>query len=86
MSEEKKISTEVLEKISGGQTEEEYYEELEKYGLLDTEAHLLNGTKCDCCNRGKLKFHHYQTGRFGNKEAVYFCSLCGEYTVTGLRK
>ena len=40
----------------GGQTEEEYYAELEKFGLIDTEAHLLQSTKCDCCNIGKLSF------------------------------
>ena len=82
----KVIDNEVLKSVAGGQTEEEYYAELAKFGLLDTEEHLLNGKKCGDCNMGKLSFLRYQPGPFGNKEAVYYCNLCHEYTVTGLRK
>ena len=86
MSETKRIDIEALAKVSGGQTEEEYYEQLEKFGLLDTEEHLLEGKKCDLCHIGKYRFLRYQKGRFGNREAIYSCSLCNEYAVTGLRK
>ena len=86
MAEENKVEEVKLAQIAGGQTEEEYYAEYEKYGLLDTEEHLLQGKKCDFCNRGKLQFLRYQQGRFGNKEAIYRCSLCNEYAVTALRK
>ena len=51
--------TEVVHDVPETSTErleEEYYAELEKFGLIDTEAHLLQGTKCDCCNIGKLSF------------------------------
>ena len=35
---------------------------------------------------GRLSFLRYQPGPFDNKEAVYYCDLCHEYTVTGLKK
>ena len=44
MSEKNKtVDNEVLKSVAGGQTEEEYYAELAKFGLIDTEEHLLNG-------------------------------------------
>lgn len=85
-NENSKIDANVLAKVSGGQTEEQYYDELAKFGLLDTEEHLLEGKTCSDCNRGKLKFWKYQPGPFGNQEAVYYCDLCHEYTVTGIKK
>lgn len=84
--EEKVIETEILSKVSGGETEEQYYEEFAKFGLIDTEEHLLQGTTCRDCDWGKLKFWKYQTGPFGNKEAIYYCDACHEYTVAPLRK
>ena len=86
MAEKNKVEEVKLAQIAGGQTEEEYYAEYEKYGLIDTDEHLLQGKTCDFCNRGKLQFIRYQQGRFGNKEAIYRCSLCNEYAVTALRK
>ena len=47
MSEKNKtVDNEVLKSVAGGQTEEEYYAELAKFGLINTEEHLLNGKKC----------------------------------------
>ena len=75
-----------LEKITGGETEEHYYAEYAKFGLIDDETHRLNGTTCRDCNWGKLKFWRYQPGPFGNKEAVYYCDTCHEYTIAVLPK
>ena len=86
MMKENKLIEEELEKVSGGYSEEEYYAEFEKFGLIDTEEHLLSGRTCQDCSRGKLRFWRYQPGPFGNKEAVYYCDLCHEYTIAALRK
>ena len=89
MEEEKikanRLIEEELEKASGGYSEAEYYAENEKFGLIDTEAHLLSRTACQDCDRGKLRFIRYQPGLFGNREAVYCCDLCAEYTAAALR-
>lgn len=61
MSENKNtVDSEVLKSVAGGQNEEEYYAELAKFGLIDTEEHLLNGKKCGDCNMGRLSFLRYQ--------------------------
>ena len=86
MSKENKLIDEELAKITGGRTEEEYYAEYEKFGLLDDESHRLEGRKCRDCDWGKLRFWKYQPGPFGNKEAVYYCETCHEYTIAVLRK
>ena len=80
------ICPETLESVSGGKTEEEYYADFERFGHIDTEAHLLEGTTCRDCGWGKLRFWKYQPGPFGNQEAVYECDSCREYTVAALRK
>lgn len=81
-----RIIDEKLNAVSGGLTEEEYYAQAKKFGHVDTEAHLLEGTTCPDCQWGKLHFLRYQPGPFGNKEGVYYCELCHEYTVTALMK
>lgn len=86
MANEKNLSNEKLEEVAGGGTEEEYYAEHEKFGLIDDESHRLEGTTCRDCGCGKLKFWRYQPGPFGNKEAVYYCQTCHEYVITVLRK
>ncbi len=86
MNKKETIIEENLSAVSGGYTEEEYYAQAEKFGHIDTEAHLLEGTKCPDCGWGKLTFWKYQPGPFGNKEGVYYCDTCHEYTITVLRK
>ena len=86
MTVKKEVPIEVLAKVSGGESEDQYYAEYERFGLIDTEEHLLNGKTCTDCNYGKLKFWRYQPGPFGNKEAVYYCDTCHEYTLAALRK
>ncbi|MBR4456035.1 MAG: hypothetical protein IKS32_07400 [Solobacterium sp.] len=86
LEEKRIIDSKVLKKVSGGATEEEYYAEYEKFGLIDTEDHLLEGKTCRDCSFGKLRFWKYQPGPFGNKEAVYYCGACSEYTIAPLRK
>ena len=83
---EKRIEDEKLNKVTGGITEEEYYAQAKKFGHLDSEEHLLEGTTCPDCQWGKLRFCRYQPGPFGNREAVYSCDLCHEYTVAALPK
>ena len=86
LKEKETICPEKLETVSGGKTEEEYYAGFERFGHIDTEEHLLEGTTCRDCGWGKLRFWKYQPGPFGNREAVYECDSCGEYTVAALRK
>lgn len=49
MNKKETIIEENLSAVSGGYTEEEYYAQAEKFGHIDTEAHLLEGTKCPDC-------------------------------------
>lgn len=86
MSEAKKrITTDELDQVSGGRTEEDYFAQAERFGMIDTDAHLYDGKTCGDCGWGKLRFERYQPGPFGNREGVYYCSTCHEYTVTVLR-
>ena len=84
--ENRKLGSEQLESVAGGESEEQYYAKYARYGIIDTEEHFLQGTTCSDCGYGTLRFWRYQPGPFGNKEAVYSCNLCGEYTIAPLRK
>lgn len=75
------INEEEAAKVSGGVTREEYVAQFRKFGLIDGATPQHNGDTCDTCSRGKLNFLKYQTGRFGDKESIYRCSLCNEYAV-----
>ena len=86
MDEKRILPSAALEQVTGGESEEQYYAEYAKFGLIDTEEHLLQGKTCTDCNYGKLTFWRYQPGPFGNKEAVYYCNTCHEYTLAALRK
>ena len=86
LKEKETICPETLETVSGGETEEQYYADYERLGLIDTEQHLLEGGRCRDCGWGTLHFWKYQTGPFGNREAVYECEDCHEYTLAALRK
>lgn len=78
--EEKKIMDEQeLTNVVGGQTKEEYYEDFRRLDLLDGPSPRHNGEECRNCVCGKLKFYNYQSGPFGNREAIYYCDTCHEY-------
>ena len=81
MEEKKKLDIEDAKKVVGGETKEEYYEAYRKLNLIDGEPPRHNGAECRYCYGGILVFDHYQTGPFGNKEAIYICDSCHEYVI-----
>lgn len=81
MEEKKILKDEEIKKVVGGETKEEYYEAYRKLNLIDGEPPRHIGGECRYCNWGKLEFDHYQTGPFGNKEAIYVCDACHEYVI-----
>ncbi len=81
MEEKKVLKEEEATKVAGGQTKEEYYEEYRKLNLIDGQTPKHIGDECRYCWGGKLLFDHYQTGPFGNKEAIYICDSCHEYII-----